>query len=328
MFLCLYSCKTKKVTTTIYSTIGYLEKNSPEFSKYVPEGVVIEIIASGHNWTEGPVWSSKEKCLIYSDVPKNIAYKWTEEAGAIPYLNPSGYSGEKPRKGGKGSNGLAIDYQNNLILCRSGDREIAAMVASLGNPESNYKTIASKYNGKRFNSPNDLVIDKKGNIYFTDPYFGLPKDKREELNELGFQGVYKIDKEDNGVHLLTNDWSEPNGIGLSPNNKTLYITNTRPAKLIAFDIVNEVDLRNQRVIFNAETLVKSSISKQGPDGIAINKDGVIFMAGPDGVLVITPEGKHLGTIRTNKRTSNCVFNEDETVLYITSDDMVLRVVLK
>lgn len=201
------------------------------------------------------------------------------------------------------------------------------MITSLDKPEPNYKTIASHYKGKRFNSPNDLVIDKKGDIYFTDLYFRLPKDRREELKEQGFQGVYKIDKKGN-VKLLTNNWPGPNGIGLAPDNRTLYITNTRPPRLIAFNLSNTGDLSNQRIIFNAQVLVKASVSKQKPDGMVINKDDIIFMRGPDGVLIITPGGKHLGTIRTNKRTSNCAFNEDETILYITCDDLVLRAILK
>lgn len=330
IFICFLtlSCISNKVKTETskFSTIGYLEQLSPEFSKYVPENTKIEIIASGHNWTEGPVWLPKEQCLIYSDVPKNIAYKWTEKKGSEIYLEPSGYSGRLPRKGGKGSNGLTLDNHGNLILCRSGDREVASMLTSLDNPRPIYKTIASSFEGKRFNSPNDLVVDKKGNIYFTDPNFGLPRDQINELKEIEFQGVYRINKIGD-VKLLSSSWPTPNGIGLSPDNKTLYIANTRPSKLVAFNLSKEGNLSNERVIFDAKKLVDKSVSKQEPDGMAINKDGVIFMAGPDGVLVLTPEGAHLGTIKTDKRTSNCTFNEDETILYATCDNLVVRVVL-
>ena len=326
------SCGSNKVKTETkteiskYPTIGYLEKLSPEFSKYVPENTKIEIIATGHNWTEGPVWLPKEACLIYSDVPKNIAYRWTEKEGSKIYLEPSGYSGEAPRKGGKGSNGLTLDNQGNLMLCRSGDREIATMDASLNNPMPKYNTIASHFKGKRFNSPNDLVLDKKGNIYITDPNYGLPRDQIKELKEISFQGVYRIDKKGE-VKLLSSSWPTPNGIGLSPDNKTLYLANTEPPKLVAFNLSETGDVSNERVIFDATELCKKSISKQQPDGMAINKEGVIFMTGPDGILVLTPEGKHLGSIKTDKRTSNCTFNEDETVLYVTCDDLVLRVLL-
>lgn len=321
------TCASKKVESTKYPTIGYLESLSPEFHKIVSKNTKIEVIANGHHWTEGPVWLPKEQCLIYSDVPKNIAYKWTEKEGSEIYLEPSGYSGKLPRKDGKGSNGLTLDNQGNLMLCRSGDREIAVMDASLGNPHPKYKTIASHFEGKRFNSPNDLVIDKKGNIYITDPNFGLPRDQIKELKEINFQGVYRINKK-GVVKLLSSSWQTPNGIGLSPDNKTLYVANTRPPKLVAFNLSKEGNISNERVIFDAKKIVDKSITKQEPDGMAINKEGIIFMAGPDGVLVLTPEGKHLGSIKTDKRTSNCTFNEDETVLYASCDDVILRIILK
>ncbi|MEM9527488.1 MAG: sulfatase-like hydrolase/transferase [Bacteroidota bacterium] len=308
-----------------YPTIGYLESFDASFHDIVPSHTKIEVIANGHTWTEGPVWIPSQQCLIYSDVPRNIAYKWTPADGKEEYLNPSGYTGKRPRKGGKGSNGLTLDDEGNLILCQSGDRKIARLLSGLGQPVPVYQTLANQFQGKQFNSPNDVVVDKQGNIYFTDPNFGLDKDL-PNAKELDFEGVFRLSP-DGKVKLITKSWPTPNGIGISPDGKTLYIANSVPSKLIALDLAEDGTATNERVIFDATALWEKSIEKQRPDGMAINKDGIIFMTGPDGVLVFSPEGKHLGSIKTDKKTSNCTFNEDEKVLYVTCDDLVLRVKL-
>lgn len=308
-----------------YPTIGYLEKIDPSFDEIVPPHTKIEVIASGHTWTEGPVWVPSQQCLIYSDVPRNIAYKWSPTDGKEEYLKPSGYSREKPRKGGKGSNGLALDHKGNLLLCRSGDREIARLLAHVSQPVPVYQTLAYQYEGKKFNSPNDLVVDRKGNIYFTDPTFGLDRSD-PNAKELAYSGVFRINL-DGEVKLITKSWTTPNGIGLSPDEKTLYITNSKPAKLIALDLSEDGTPSNERVIFDVHPLWEKSIAKQSPDGMTTNREGIIFMTGPDGVLIFSPKGKHVGSIKTDRKTSNCTFNEDETVLYVTCDDLVLRVIL-
>lgn len=308
-----------------YPTIGYLEKFDSDFDKVVPPHTKIEVIATGHTWTEGPVWIPSQQCLVYSDVPRNIAYKWTPVDGKEEYLNPSGYTGAKPRKGGKGSNGLAIDNAGKLILCRSGDREVARLAVSVARPVPVYQTLANQFEGKKFNSPNDVIVDKQGNIFFTDPSFGLDKDD-PNAKEMDFEGVFRISPKGD-VALMTKNWPTPNGVGVSPDGTTLYVANSNPAKLIALDLAEDGTSSNERVIFDATKLWEKSVAKQRPDGMAINSDGIIFLAGPDGVLVLTPEGKHLGSIKTDKKTSNCTLNEDETVLYVTCDDYVLRVIL-
>lgn len=315
----LTSCQPKQ--TSSFETIGYLEKLSEEFDEIVPPNTVIEVIATGHNWTEGPVWLPKEKCLIYSDVPENIAFKWTEENGSEEYLSPSGYSGEGKRVG---SNGLTLDQNGKLILCKSGDREVARLVNYDDKSKPVFQILANSFEGKKFNSPNDVVMDKKGNFYFTDPPFGL---KDSTLKEMDYHGVFRIGT-DGSVRLLTKNCPTPNGIGLSPDNKTLYVANTRPPKLFAWDLSPSGEISNERLLFDVEKLWNESKSKQPPDGMAINRDGIIFMTGPDGVLIFSPKGKHLGTIKTDKRTSNCTFDETETVLYVSCDDLMLRVDLK
>jgi len=305
-----------------YPTIGHLERLSPEFDKIVPPHTKIEVIAKGHTWTEGPVWIPSQQCLVYSDVPRNIAYKWTDTDGVEEYLNPSGYTNPPSGSSGPGSNGLALDNDGNLLLCRSGDREVARLGAGVAMPVPVYETLADHYNGMRLNSPNDVTVDKQGNIYFTDPNFGLDKNAKE----IAFEGVYRLSPKGE-MTLMTKNWPTPNGIGISPDGKTLYISNSEPPRLIALDLATDGMASNERVIFDATKLWEQSIARQKPDGMTVNSDGIVFLTGPDGVLVFTPEGKHLGTIKTDKKTSNCTFNEDESVLYVTCDDLVLRVIL-
>jgi sugar lactone lactonase YvrE/arylsulfatase A-like enzyme len=311
---------------TRYRTFGYLEKLDSSFDWIVPPHAKIEVIAEGFTWSEGPVWLPQEACLLFSDVPRNVIYKWTDAYGIETFLKPSGYTGDKPRKGGKGTNGLAVDQKGRLLLCRHGDREVARLASSFKQPIPVFESLATHYQGNKLNSPNDLVCDKSGNIFFTDPPYGLD---RSDPNgkELKVNGVYRINKE-GALSLLTGSLERPNGIGLSPDEKTLYVANSDPPQFIAYDLHADGSVTNERILFDASELHRKSISKQAPDGMVVNDQGIIFAAGPDGVLVLSPEGKHLGTIRTNKKTSNCDLNEDQTVLFITCDDYILRVRLE
>ena len=308
------------ITENQYRALGYLEKLDDDFDTHVPPSTKIEVIAGGYIWTEGPVWIEKEKCLLFSDVPQNINYKWTEKEGVTEFLNPSGYTKDSLKL--QGSNGLFLDNSGELILCQTGDRAVARYKGNFTNPKSEFEVIANSFQGKRFNAPNDLTIDKKGNIYFTDPNFGLPKGEKE----LNFQGVYKIDNSGN-VTLLTYKWNAPNGIGLSPDNTKLYIANSEPALFISYDLSQEGELTNEQIVLDMRPALEKSISKQLPDGMAIKKDGTVFVTGPDGVFVIDKNGKHLGTIKTDKLTSNCAFNEDESVLYVSCHQLILRITL-
>lgn len=327
LFFVIFSCKKevqnsqKKAEIKTYKTLGYLEKLDDDFDKHVPPSTKIEIIAEGYIWTEGPVWVPKENCLLFSDVPQNINYKWTEKEGVKPFLNPSGYTKDTLKL--QGSNGLFLDNNNDLLLCQTGDRVVARYKGNFTKPESKFEVIADNYNSKKFNAPNDLTVDKKGNIYFTDPNFGLIMEQKE----IGFQGIYKIDTQGK-VTLLTDKWEAPNGIGLSPDNKKIHIANSKPALFISYDLSEDGTLSNEKIVLDMEPALAKSIAKQKPDGMAIKNDGTIFVTGPDGVFIIDRSGKHLGTIKTDKLTSNCTFNEDESVLYITCHQLVLRVNLK
>ena len=152
-----------------------------------------QVIGRGYNWTEGPVWIAGRQTLIFSDVPENKIFQWKEGDSAKVYLMPSGYTGTLPRGGEIGSNGLALDNKGRLLLCQSGNRQVARMEGSLASPVPKYTSLAGRYKGRKFNSPNDLITDSKGNIYFTDPIYGLPKGANDPERELKFEGVYKID---------------------------------------------------------------------------------------------------------------------------------------
>jgi gluconolactonase len=187
--------------------------------------------------------------------------------------------------------------------------------------------VADKYDGRRFNSPNDAVVDSRGNIYFTDPPYGLERNMDDPAKELDFQGVYRV-APDGNVTLLTKEMERPNGIALSPDEKTLYVANSfneRPV-IMAFEVRDDGTIGTGREFFSGRDLANN---RRGSfDGMTVDTRGNLFATGPGGVLIISPEGKHLGTIVTGQRTANCEFGEDGSTLFITADDYLLRIPTK
>ncbi len=294
----------------------------PRFDKLVPLNARVEKIAGGHKWVEGPVWNRQEGYLLFSDIPNNSIYRWQEGRGESLFLKPSGYTGKAPFGGAEpGSNGLAFDPAGRLALAEHGDRRIARLEKS-----GRKITLVDRYQGKRINSPNDLVFKSNGDLYFTDPPFGLPKSFDDPHKELPFQGVYKLSK--NGkLTLLTKDIQVPNGIAFSPDEKKLYVSNAdaRNAVWIVYDVNSDGTIANGKTLFNATTWTKT---KPGvPDGIKIDRDGNLFAAGPGGIHVIAPDGTHLGSIETGAPTGNLAWGEDGSTLFITSNRTVYRVKL-
>ena len=294
----------------------------PKFDKLVPPNVNVERIVSGRQWVEGPVWNRKEGYLLFSDIPTNSVIKWREGKGTSVYLKPSGYSGKAPFDGAEpGSNGLAFDSAGRLVLAEHGDRRI-------GRLESNGQktTLVKRFQGQRINSPNDVVFKSNGDLYFTDPPFGLPKSFNDPRKETPFQGVYKY-SQDGKLALLTKDIKAPNGIAFSPDEKTLYISNADPANAVwmAFDVKGDGTIENGRILFNATAWTKT---KPGvPDGMKVDREGNIFGAGPGGIHVISLQGKHLGSIETGVPTGNLAWGEDGSTLFITSNTNVFRIKL-
>ncbi len=288
-----------------------------------------KIIGRGFEWSEGPVWIASLKKLIFSDVPQNKIYQWNEgDTMSTVYLTPSGYTDAAPRKGETGSNGLALDREGKLLLCQSGNRQVARMNAPPDSPSAVYTALAKEYSGKRFNSPNDIITDRKNNIYFTDPIYGLPEGEHDPERELKFEGVYKIA---NGkVQLLIDSISRPNGIALSQDEKTLYIASSddKMPAWYAYTLDDNGSIISGGILLDAKPLKDKAEVKQGPDGFKLDNAGNIFSSGPDGINIISPQGKLLGLIKVfNRACSNCVFDETKKVLFVTADDVVLRVEL-
>ena len=312
---------------TVYKTTGSIERLDPALDKLIRPEATIEILADGFDWSEGPLWLAEQNKLLFSDIPPNKIFEWSEAEGLKVYLTPSGYTSQEPRGGEVGSNALILDKQGRLVLCQHGDRRMARMEAPLDQPKPTYVTLADKYEGKRLNSPNDAVYKSNGDLYFTDPPYGLEKNADDPAKEIPFQGVYRL-ATDGTLHLLTKELSRPNGLAFSPDEKTFYVANSDPDKAIwmAYDVQPSGNITNGRVFYDATPLAKKE--KGLPDGFKINREGYIFATGPGGVLVFDKNAKHLGTIRTGEATSNCAFNADESTLYLTADDYIMRVKLK
>ena len=320
-----------------YKTIGTIERFDKALDKIISKDAKAEIIAEGFEWSEGPLWIEKHQMLLFSDVPMNIVYKWTEEKGKEVYLKPSGYTGLTPSECKEpGSNGLTLDNDGNLVLCQHGDRKVSRMDAPLDKPAAKFITLADKFKGKRFSSPNDLVFNSSGELFFTDPPYGLKtQDDRDVQKETPFNGVYKV-KKDGTVILLVDSITRPNGIALFPGEKKLLVANSDPDKpnWYVFDI-NGDSLTNARpdepfgrgkIFYSTAGYDKSWNGL--PDGFKIDKNGNVFATGPGGVYIFNSEGKKQGMLRLDNATSNCALSPDQKILYVTNDMYVLRVKLR
>ena len=273
------------------------------------------------------MWIESGEYLLFSDVPQNTIFKWKEGDGASAWLTPSGYTGGTPRGGGSGSNGLVLDAEGRLILCQHGDRRVARLKAPFDAPVPEFTTLADRFDGLRFSSPNDAAFDSAGNLFFTDPPYGLPQGPDDPTKEQPHNGVYRL-AVDGTVTLLTTELDRPNGIALSPDEQTLYVANSDPDRAIwmAYDLGSDGKVSNGRVFFDATAMVAARPGL--PDGLKVDGAGNLFATGPGGVLVFSPDGRHLGTIDTGKATANCAFDDDRTTLYMTADDTLLRVRLR
>ena len=307
-----------------YPTLGSVERNDPAVDLLIASDAKIEKLADGFTWSEGPVWVKQGGYLLFSDVPRNAVFKWAEgQMAAVEYLKPSGYTGSKARGGEPGSNGLLLDSSGRLVLCQHGDRRVARM-----EKDGRFTTLAEYYNWRRFNSPNEAVYRSNGDLYFTDPPYGLEGNIKDPKKELRFSGVYRLSK--NGhITLLTQELTFPNGIAFSPDENILYVAVSDPdhAVWMAYDLNPYGLISGGRVFFDATSMVKEK--KKGlPDGMKVDKAGNLFATGPGGVLIFSPDGKHLGTINTGEATANCGWGDDGSMLYITANDKLCRIKTK
>ena len=302
--------------------IGSVERLSPEIDNLIEKSAKIEILADGFEWSEGPVWSSQLNSVLFSDVPENVIYSWNEDKGLGTFTRPIGYSGKVPNFKKAGTNGLTIDADGNLIICMHGDRKITRLEKLNINRKV---TLVNSFDGNLLNSPNDLVYDSKGNLYFTDPPYGLLEGDNDKLKEIEFNGVYKVSP--NGdIEVLVKNLTRPNGISISNDEKILYVANSDKNNpvIMQYDL-SEEGAKNPSVFFDGRELTKKDIGLF--DGLKVHPTGNVFATGPGGVLVIKENGDHIGTIRTEVRTANCTFDENFQYLYVTSDMFLTRIKL-
>jgi len=311
---------------TSENPVAVIESLDEEFHQIIHDSAKVEIIAQGFNWSEGPLWLEAYRTLLFSDVPENTIYKWSEENGKQVYLKPSGYTGTAKRGGETGSNGLLLDKEDRLVLCQHGDRRLAVMDAPINDPKPIFKSIAANYQGKKFNSPNDAVLRSNGDMFFTDPPYGLEKNMSDPLKEIQFQGVYKVTPEGT-VTLLTDSITRPNGIALTRDEQSIIVANSDSKKKIwyAYDFGPNDSLINPRIFYDA---TNDPSPKGSPDGLKIDRNGNVFATGPGGVWIFNSEGLALGRIKFPESTSNVALSADEKTLFITADMYVLRVKMR
>jgi gluconolactonase len=309
-----------------YPTTGNISLFDDALLEVIDTSAKIEILGSGFVWSEGPLWLKEQNALIFSDVPVNKIYKWESITGITLYLEPSGYTGPKD-KGREGANGLALNNSGSLLICQHGDRLLAAMEAPLAQPAAKFNILAGRYNDKKLNSPNDLCVAANGDIFFTDPPYGLPGQDEDPEKEINFNGVYRLTSKAD-LLLVDAALTRPNGIALSRDEKFLYVANSdeKHAAWYEYSLDAYHNVVSKRLFADKTSDVASM--KGLPDGLKIHSSGLIFATGPGGVLVFHPDGRHLGTVMTGEATANCAFDDKEDYLYMTAHSHLMRVRLK
>ncbi|HEY8176649.1 MAG TPA: SMP-30/gluconolactonase/LRE family protein [Gemmatimonadaceae bacterium] len=312
------------VGAQVFPTVGRIERLDPALDAIIPADAPIELLASGFLWSEGPVWRKSGGYLLFSDIPSNTINRWKDGEGISIFLRPAGYAGASPAGRELGSNGLTFDANDRLVMADHGNRQIARL------NDSNFTktTLADRYQGKRFNSPNDLVFHPNGDLYFTDPPYGLEGLNDSKAKELPFNGVYRL-KPNGDVTRVIGDLTFPNGIAISPDARTLYVAVSDPTKPLwmAYDIQPDGSVARGRVFFDPAPFVAQR--RIGScDGLKVDRDGNLFATGPGGVFVFTPSGRHLGTIVTGEPTANVAFGDDGSTLYMTANNKLMRIRLR
>jgi gluconolactonase len=297
-----------------------VERLDPRFDALVPPGAALEVVSGGHDWVEGPLWLPDSSVLLFTDIPRNVVYQWRPGEDARVFLERAGYSGTAPFSGREpGANGLALDPHGRLVLAEHGDRRITRL-----EPDGRRTVLADRYEGKRLNSPNDVAFRSNGDLYFTDPPFGLPGTFDDPARELAWSGVYRLSP-DGALTLLLDDLTHPNGLAFSPDERTLYVSNADRARavILAYPVRDDGTLGEGRVFADLTPL--AARLPGGPDGIEVDAAGNVFAVGPGGVYVFAPDGAHLGTIVTGVATSNVAWGGDGSDLYVTAGTAVHRI---
>jgi gluconolactonase len=299
----------------------FLDRADPRLDDVIDPDAVLQVLADGFEWTEGPVWLPNYQRLLFSDIPTNTIYAWSESEGLEVYLRPAGYNRDDPAGMELGTNGLMLDTEGRLVMSNHGLRALTR----LNEANFTHTVLVDRFEGKRLNSPNDLDIRSNGDIYFTDPSYGLEGVNESPHKELDFNGVYRLTPAGE-LTLLTREFTNPNGTAFSPDESVLYVAQSDESAPIirAFDVMEDGSLANSRLFYDASSLMQSD--RIGvPDGMVVSSDGHVFATGPGGVMILTPEGDLLGTILTGEATANCTFGDDGSTLYITADMYLMRI---
>ncbi|WP_237739885.1 SMP-30/gluconolactonase/LRE family protein [Rheinheimera nanhaiensis] len=298
----------------------------PAMQQVVASDAKLEVLAEGFSWSEGPIAEPDTGDILFSDVPDNKVYRWNETQGLTVYLQPSGYTGLHPQNNrGQGANGLIFNQKNQLVLAQHGDRRLA-LFNGFDNGAPQYQTLVTAFNGKLLNSPNDVVQHSSGAYYFTDPPYGLTGGDSSAEKQLSVNGVYRLDGAGK-LSLLLDNLTRPNGLAFSPDEKWLYVANSdkNAAQWWRYAVKADGSLGKGGLFFDATAQAQQQNGL--PDGLKVLPSGILLATGPGGVWVLSPDGEHLGTIQTGVSAANVALSSDNSWLYITASNYLLRIKL-
>lgn len=305
------------LTASLFAQEPSIERLDPALDGLLDVNAPIEKLSEGYTWSEGPAWNKATGELLFSDVPNNVVHAWKEGEGVRVFMRPSGYTGVAKYGSEPGSNGLAFDGQGRLLSCEHGDRRISRLTENGGK-----MTVADRFEGKSFNSPNDITVHSNGSLFFTDPIYGLPAREKDPLRELDFCGVFRIGT-DGTVTLLTREIERPNGIALSPDEKTLYVANSHGPRphIFAMELKSDGTAGEPTTFFDTKGLS----GRGAPDGLKVDAAGNLWATGPGGLMILSPQGKLLGRVLTHRATANVAFGgSDGKSVFLTADDRILH----
>tara|TARA_R110000772_G_scaffold111529_13_gene215438 strand:- start:3683 stop:4801 length:1119 start_codon:yes stop_codon:yes gene_type:complete len=302
--------------------VGPYEIFDPKALSVLDVSAPIDVLATGFEWLEGPVWSSVDNVLLFSDIPTHKVYRYQEGPGVSEFLSHSGFS-----------NGLLINNQQELILLQSRSRQIARLRLALSAAQrqaftpDDYHVLMDNYHGHKLNSPNDGVLSRGGTLYFTDPPYGLPKQLDDPAKELDFQGVYALSP--SGVlTLLDKSLKYPNGIALSKDEKSLYVAASNPDKpaWYRYSLSDDGKVKHRELFYQASVIGGESHGL--PDGLKVHASGFIFATGPNGIWLFDPSGRLLAKIHMPSTSANVAFNADQSKVFVTAHHQLLSFNLK